>query len=110
MTEQQLRAVRRKHLIIIIRDLERDLQKALVDKEQLMRAYQYGLERRQQDNDIYAELLDEIPMLHAVQPRQQTPPQLYTQPVNQITAQEIRPQAEAPQQEAVPWQLYAKVI
>jgi len=61
MDEQQLRALRRKHLMVMIRDLERDLQKALLEKEQLMRAYQYGLERGPQDADNYAELLCGFP-------------------------------------------------
>lgn len=43
MTDQQLRALGKKHLLVIIRDLEKDLQKAVLDKEELMLAYQCGL-------------------------------------------------------------------
>ena len=42
MTGQQLRALRRKHLLRIIRNLENNLQKAIREKEELMLAYQSG--------------------------------------------------------------------
>ena len=61
MSIQQLRALRRKHLIVIIRDLEKDLQSALSEKERLMLAYQSGLEKIQLDDGLYADLLPEIP-------------------------------------------------
>jgi len=95
--------------MVIIRDLERDLQKALLEKEQLMRAYQCGLDSRRQDDDsdIYTELLRVLP--------QQSPPQAYPQPYAdpyaqpqygqqlwQQPRQEIRAQ-DAHQRQA-PWQ------
>jgi len=63
MTDQQLRALRRKHLLVIIRDLEKDLQKAVSDKEQLLLAYQAGQEQK----DARAQLPPELPQQQAWQ-------------------------------------------
>jgi len=45
ITDQQLRALSRKHLFILIRDLEKDLQQVTEEKESLLLAYQAGLEK-----------------------------------------------------------------
>jgi len=42
MTDQQLRALQRKHLMLIIRDLEKSLEQAAAEREALMLAFQYG--------------------------------------------------------------------
>ena len=55
MTDQQLRVLRRKHLLVIVRDLEEALQNAIHDKEQLMLAYQCGLGAKQEENSAYTE-------------------------------------------------------
>jgi len=55
MTDQQLRALRRKHLLKIIRELESNLQETLLEKEQLMIAYQSGLAQERQNNPTRAE-------------------------------------------------------
>lgn len=63
MTDQQLRALRRKHLLVLIRDLEKDLQEAVSDKEQLLLAYQAGREQK----DARAQLPPEPPQQQAWQ-------------------------------------------
>ena len=46
MTDQQLRVLRRKHLLVLVRDLEEALQNAIDEKERLILAYQYGMEQQ----------------------------------------------------------------
>ena len=48
ITEKQLRALTKKHLLMMIRDLERELQRERTEKENLLEAYQVGLSRRGQ--------------------------------------------------------------
>jgi len=48
LTEQQLRALNRKHLLMMLRDLEEELQQAEEEKENLLLAYRAGLRQRLQ--------------------------------------------------------------
>ena len=43
ITDQQLQALSRKHLLIIIRDLEKDLRQAREENDRMLRAYKAGL-------------------------------------------------------------------
>ena len=47
MTDRQLRALTRKHLYMIIRDLEKDRQQEIKEKEQMLIAYRSGLAQGQ---------------------------------------------------------------
>lgn len=47
MTDRQLRALGRKHLLIMIRDLEQNLAQAMAEREALMQAFQFGLAQNQ---------------------------------------------------------------
>ena len=48
LTEQQLRVLNRKHLLMMLRDLEEELQRVGEEKENLLLAYQAGLRQRRQ--------------------------------------------------------------
>ena len=92
MTEPQLRALRRKHLLELIRDLESDLQKAILDKEQLMYAYQCGHEQNQEAGYLPTQIppqdaqprtgsgQNDHPQPEAFAPQQDTQYSWYTQP------------------------------
>ena len=47
ITERQLRALSRKHLLIMVRDIEKELRQAKEEKESLFLAYNAGLSQRQ---------------------------------------------------------------
>ena len=60
MTKQQLRALSKKHLLVLVLDLQNELQQALsekeqlmLDKEQLVRAYQCGFQYAQQQWPVW---------------------------------------------------------
>ena len=48
MTERQLRALSRKHLMLMIRDLEAELRQERAEKKDLLMAYQAGLSQGRQ--------------------------------------------------------------
>ena len=48
MTQQQLRALSRRHLLVIIRDLEKELEQEKKEKESLLLAFKAGLEQGRQ--------------------------------------------------------------
>jgi len=110
MTDQQLRALRRKHLLVLIRDLEEALQNANREKEQLLLAYQSGLAHEAHEahgwedpgaND------DSLPAPSWQQPMTPQPydPQ-YTQPQWPVQQQPMYPQQYEPPypQQYNPWQ------
>ena len=103
MTEQQLRALRKKHLLVLALELQSNLQKAqsekeqlMLEKEQLLLAYQCGLDQKQWGNDMYA--IDsgqtDWPRLASQQqyagtyPQQQWPVWQQQYPMQQIQPQE----------------------
>lgn len=48
MTERQLRALSRKHLMLMIRDLEAELRQEKAEKKDLLMAYQAGFSQGRQ--------------------------------------------------------------
>ena len=48
ITERQLRALSRKHLLIMVRDIEKELRQAKEERESLFLAYNAGLSQRRQ--------------------------------------------------------------
>ena len=107
MTDQQLRALGKKHLLVIIRDLEKELQRALLDKEELTRAYQCGLTQ----NEIHGEFQPGVPRRDAewyidsgrTSPQQQMDPQAWQSP-GVPQPQYAQPQWPAQPQLAYHWQ------
>ena len=53
MTGQQLKVLGRKHLLMIIRDLEKELGQVKAEKEELLLAYKAGVVQNQQMNYLY---------------------------------------------------------
>jgi len=45
MTKQQLRAMSRRHLLLMIGDLTQELEKASAERERMLLAYQWGLQQ-----------------------------------------------------------------
>jgi len=112
VTIQQLRALRRKHLIVIIRDLEKDLQNALSEKDRLMLAYQSGLEKRQLDDGLYADLLPKIPPQNTgpyIYSGRTDCPQLCAQP-QQTEWQRMYLQQPYPSQEVQPQDIWQQPV
>ena len=55
ITDQQLKALTRKHLFIMIRDLQRELRKEKEEKEKLILAYKAGLARNSETHQAVSE-------------------------------------------------------
>jgi len=106
MTDQQLHALGPKHLMVMVRDLEKELQRVLAEKKELLLAYQAGLaqgqrvddanRRRQVQQQPFAqqtpEELSPVQRMHAAQRVRE----------QQMPAQPVYQQPEAwPQQTAV---------
>jgi len=52
MTDQQLRALNRRHLLIIIRDLEKELKQIREEKENMLIAFRAGAMQTSQVNQV----------------------------------------------------------
>ena len=105
MTDQQLRALRRKHLLVLIRDLEEELQNAGREKEQLLLAYQSGLAHEVDDPGANDDSLPAPDWQQPMTPQPYAPQYEYAQPQWPVQQQPTYPQYEQPYpQQYNPWQ------
>ena len=104
MTDKQLRVLRRKHLLELVRDLKEALQNAIDEKEQLMLAYQCGMEREREETTAYDDSLPAPDWQQPMMPQQYATQ--YIQPQWPVQQQLAYPQPDEQQypQPYAPWQ------